>query len=306
MSSNLEVFSDFSERLNYNLPNFQLYVRQGTLRQFDSYAAACHWHADLEFILVLQGSIDFFVNGKTVHLEKGNGIFVNSKRLHYGFSSDMTDCSYIVVAIHPSLLGKDSWIGKEYWEEKFGSNSDDYVLLTNDIHWQQKVLLSLTEIYDEMHSQTRNPLRLLSQAMSLCACMGDHLTSNSGQITDDPFWTVVWKMTDFIHKHYDNKITLDEIAATGSVCRSRCCELFGSYLGQTPNSYLTRYRIQKSCEMLQETDRTISEIAISCGFQSASYFSYVFRKELELTPQSYRKQSSTFQRKNPNVESGWF
>ncbi|WP_138495851.1 AraC family transcriptional regulator [Paenibacillus pinistramenti] len=290
MHSKLDVYSDLSERLNYNLPNFELYVRQGTLRQFDKYAAVCHWHPDLEFISVLEGSIDFFVNGKIVHLEKGNGIFVNSKRLHYGFSYNMTDCSYIVAAIHPSLIGKQSWAGKEYWEEKFGSNSDDYLLLTEESDWQREVLLSLKQIYNEMHSDTRNPLRLLAQAMSLCASIGDHVTSGSGQLADDPYWTVVWGMTDFIHRHYENKITLEEIAAAGSVCRSRCCELFGSYLGQTPNSYLTRYRIQKSCEMLQDTDRTISEIAVSCGFQSSSYFSYVFRKELGMTPQSYRKQ----------------
>lgn len=290
MHNKLEVFSDLSERINYNLPNFQLYARQGTLRQFDKYAAACHWHLDLEFILVLQGTIDFYVNGKTVHLEKGNGIFVNSKRLHYGFSSDMTDCSYIVIAIHPSLLGNESWAGKEYWEDKFGSNSDDFILLSDKTNWQREVLLSVTQVYNEMHSHSRNPLRLLSQAISICACMGEHLTSKAGQIAADPYWTVTWKMTDFVHQHYGNKISLEEIAAAGTVSRSKCCELFGSYLGQTPNSYLTRYRIQKSCELLQETERTISETAMSCGFQSSSYFSYVFRKELGMTPQRYRKQ----------------
>ncbi|WP_274380015.1 helix-turn-helix domain-containing protein [Paenibacillus mucilaginosus] len=61
--------------------------------------------------------------------------------------------------------------------------------------------------------------------------------------------------------------------------------MFGSYIGQTPKSYLTRYRIQKSCEMLHDTDRTISKIAISCRFQSASYFSYVFCKEMGIVPQ---------------------
>ncbi|NIK79691.1 AraC-like DNA-binding protein/mannose-6-phosphate isomerase-like protein (cupin superfamily) [Paenibacillus castaneae] len=289
MRTELEVFSDLSERLDYNLPNFQLYVRKGTLHQFDRYAASCHWHPDIEFILVLEGSMDFFVKGKTVHIDKGSGIFVNSKRLHYGFSPDMTDCSYIVVAIHPSLLGKDTWEGKEYWEEKFGSNSDDYILLTDEIQWHGEVLHSLNQIYNEMHSPTRNPFRLLSQAMSLCAYMGDHIQENSGLLANDQLWAAVWKMTGFIHQHYENKIILGDIAAAGSVCRSRCCELFGQYVGQTPNSYLIRYRIQKSCELLQETDRTISEIAISCGFQSASYFSYTFRKEMGLVPQAYRK-----------------
>ncbi len=55
----------------------------------------------------------------------------------------------------------------------------------------------------------------------------------------------IWKMTGFIQDHYDLKITLSDIAAAGSICRSRCCELFSKYIGQTPNTYLVRYRIQK-------------------------------------------------------------
>ena len=53
----LEVFSDMSERLNYNVPGFPIYARKGELRHFDRYAAACHWHPDLEFILILNGTI---------------------------------------------------------------------------------------------------------------------------------------------------------------------------------------------------------------------------------------------------------
>src|SRR5690242_5481341 len=104
MNTALEVFSDLSERLNYNLPDFPLYVRKGRLGHFDRYAAACHWHTDLEFILVLDGAMEYYVNGQIVQLARDCGIFVNSKRLHYGFSSDKTDCTFIVVAVHPSLL----------------------------------------------------------------------------------------------------------------------------------------------------------------------------------------------------------
>lgn len=290
MSSELEVFSDLSERLHYNLADFPLYVRTGTLRQFNQYAAACHWHPDLEFILVLVGQMEYFVNGQTVHLDKGNGIFVNSKRLHYGFSSDTTDCSYIVVAVHPALLGENTHAGKAYLEEKFGSVTEDYILLTSQSHWQQEAMLSLNRIYNEMCSDTRNPLRLLSQVASLCACVGDHIQQVSRDPADDQELVVIWKMTGFIHEHYDSKITLNDIASAGAVCRSRCCTLFGKYVGQTPNTYLMRYRMQKSFEMLRETNRSITEIAITCGFHSASYFSYVFRREVGLIPQDYRKQ----------------
>ncbi|WP_419880600.1 AraC family transcriptional regulator [Peribacillus sp. B-H-3] len=292
MRFELEVFSDLSERLNYNLPDFPLYARMGALHQFDRYAASCHWHPDLEFIVVLDGKMEYFVNGQTVLIEKGNGIFVNSKRLHYGFSNDKADCSFIVVTIHPSLLGESTHRGKVYLEEKFGLDTEDYILLTPQSPWKNEVLISLNQIYNVMNSSSFNPLRLLSQAMSLCACVGDHIQKAPGHLNDDQLWMAVRKMTGFIHHQYEHKLSIDDIAASGSICRSRCCQLFSKFIGQSPNTYLNRYRIQKSSEMLLETNRSISEIAMVCGFQSPSYFSYVFRKETGITPQDYRKKAT--------------
>ncbi len=294
MFSALEIFSDLSERLYYNIPDFPLYVYKGTLHQFDKYAAACHWHPDLEFILVLDGAMEYFVNGQTVYLSKGNGIFVNRKRLHYGFSADKTDCLYITVLVHPILLGESLPAGKACLDEKFGSDNEDYILLTAQTSWQAEVLFLLNQIYDEMHSGKRSLLRLLSQAVSLCACIEEHIQHISGHNEAEESWMIIRKMTGYIHQHYDLKMTIDDIAAAGTVCRSKCYELFNKYVGQTPNNYLFQYRIQKGREMLRETKRPICEIAIACGFQTASYFSYVFRKEMGIIPQDFRKQSQNF------------
>ncbi|MFF2019083.1 helix-turn-helix domain-containing protein [Paenibacillus sp. NPDC058177] len=291
MKNPLEIFSDLSERLNYNFPDLPLYIRKGSLDQFHNYAATAHWHVDLEFIYVLEGSMDYFVNGCTIRIDQGEGIFVNSSRLHFGFSHDHTDCSFIVVVIHPSLLGEGSSLAKTYWEDKFSAMMEDFILLTNQIGWHREVLTSLQEIYDEMHTDsTPNPLRLISRALALCACIGDQVQQKSGHSEDVQLWTNVQQMTSFIHQNYEYKITLDDIAAAGAVCRSRCCTLFNKYVGQTPTVYLTRYRIQKGCEMLKETKRSICEISIACGFQSASYFTFIFRKQMGLVPQDYRKQ----------------
>lgn len=290
MISALEIFSDLSERLNYNIPNFPLYVHKSTLHQFDRYAAACHWHPDLEFILVQDGTMEYFINGQIVHINTGNGIFINSKRMHYGFSTDKTDCSYIVATVHPVLLGAGTLAGKAYLEKTFGLDTDNFLLLSPQNPWQRDALLLLTQIYDEMNSNTGNLLHLLSQVVSLCDRIGDHMQQISGRKVDEQSWIVMSQMTGYIHQHYDLKITIDDIAAAGMVCRSRCCELFSKYIGQTPNNYLIQHRIMKSCEMLRETNMPISEIAIACGFQTASYFSYVFRKETGLVPQNFRKQ----------------
>jgi len=60
-------------------------------------------------------------------------------------------------------------------------------------------------------------------------------------------------------------------------------------MGQSPIAYLTWYRINKSREMLRRSNIPIIEVAMSCGFQSSSYFTQVFKKETGSTPNEYRK-----------------
>jgi AraC-like DNA-binding protein len=272
------------------MPDFPLYVRKGALRQFNRYAAECHWHPDLEFIAVIDGSMEYFVNGQTVWVDSENGIFVNSTRLHYGFSTDRTDCAFIVVAVHPALLGEGTYPGKMYLQEKLGPAAVDFSLLSAQIPWQREALLSIRQMDAAMDRNPPNPLRLLAQATNLCAGICERIQKDASQLTGDSSWLTFWKMSEFIHRHYAVKISIDDIAAIGSVSRSRCCSLFGKYIGQSPNVYLNGYRLMKSSEMLRETSRLISEIAIACGFQTASYFSYAFRKEMGAAPQDYRKR----------------
>ena len=220
----------------------------------------------------------------------GEGIFVNSKRLHYGYSKDKSDCSFLCVVVHPALLGGETLTGKEYIESKFSSSTEDYILLTEKIDWQKEALALINQVYDEMYKEAHNPLRLISQITSLCACIGENIKPASMNQADERSWLAVCNMTGFIQKNYFRKITLDNIAAAGFVCRSKRCKLFNEYIGQTPNAYLTRYRIQKSREMLMETNMPVTEISMACGFQSPSYFTYTFQKETRQTPRDYRNR----------------
>ena len=284
----LEVFSDLSERLKYNLPGFPLYVRKDELRNYRNFTAACHWHPDLEFISILEGTMDFFVNGRVVRLETGSGIFVNSKRLHYGFSKEKFECTFLANVVHPILLGEHTPLGKEYFESKFNTKTEDYILLNRDYAWQNEILAGIAQINDEMDSGKPNHLRIISKTASICAIIGDNIRPASSARPDELLLPTVWSMTGFIRKNYRRKIMLDDIAAAGSVCRSKCCQLFSEYVGQSPGAYLTQYRINKSCEMLRETNMTVLEVAIACGFHSPSYFAYNFQKETGLSPRKFR------------------
>lgn len=292
MSSPLEVFSDLSEKLHYNLSDLPLYVRKDELSRY-GYIASCHWHVDLEFIFIISGEMDFFINGKIITIKANDGVFINSKRLHYGFSKNKVNCNFIALVINPILLSDYSHVFKKFFDKKFGIYANDFILLRNNVIWQKRTLFRVVDIYNEANKFNFNPLRLLSESLSLCADIGDYIEEVCENSIDNYMHMIVWEMIGYIHRNYDKKITLNDIASSGAVCRSRCCELFKKHVKQTPNSYLIRYRLAKSYEMLRETNRTISEVAMTCGFQSSSYFSYIFRKEIGITPIEYRKKLSS-------------
>ena len=234
MTTALEVFSDLSEQLRYNLPDFPLYVRQGVLRQFDGYAAACHWHPDLEFVSVLEGTMSYFVNGQIEVLSRGEGIFVNSQRLHYGFSAGVTDCAFDVVAVHPSLLSDSNSAMKPWLQEKFGLQAQDCLVLHPEPSWQADVLETLRNVCRAMEEEPQPLLRALALTALACAKTGERLEARSGSDTGDRAWMTVWKMRSFVHRNYGKDISLDDIAASGSEEAARCCARPSALLRRSP------------------------------------------------------------------------
>lgn len=134
----LTVLEDLSERLHYNISDFPLYTKEDELHRY-GYEAVCHWHPDLEFIYIKKGIMDYFVNGKTVRLTEGQGIFVNSERLHYGFSKEHYECTFIALVIHPSVFTQNTGVAKEHMKRKFSQNNPDYIVLYPHVEWHKEI-----------------------------------------------------------------------------------------------------------------------------------------------------------------------
>ena len=63
-------------------------------------------------------------------------------------------------------------------------------------------------------------------------------------------------------------------------------------LGETPQEYLARYRVNKSMEIMRGTSLSIGEIAAMVGYPNQMYFSKVFRKYQGVPPRTWRQQDS--------------
>jgi len=92
----------------------------------------------------------------------------------------------------------------------------------------------------------------------------------------------------YIHIHYTEKLTLDELAGVVYLSTSETIRLFKKSLQMTPFQYILKYRLEKSRELLQHTDEAVTDIALEIGFSSASYFIQKFKEAYDITPKQFQ------------------
>jgi YesN/AraC family two-component response regulator len=99
----------------------------------------------------------------------------------------------------------------------------------------------------------------------------------------------IFRSLDYIHKNYNIKITLAQLARTERFSISKYRVLFQKYMGVPPVEYIISIRISRACELLTQTDLTIREISESVGYSDQLYFSRIFKKRQGMSPNEYRK-----------------
>jgi len=94
---------------------------------------------------------------------------------------------------------------------------------------------------------------------------------------------------EFIQAHYENKITLGELASAANLNQIYFSRLFKKITGMSPFSYLIEYRIMEAKNLLRETDLKITEIAQRTGFFDSAHFTKHFSRLAGMSPKRYRE-----------------
>ena len=92
----------------------------------------------------------------------------------------------------------------------------------------------------------------------------------------------------FIEQHYQEAITVEDIAGFCSLDRSYLSKIFKSVLNSNPQDFLINYRINKSCELLKITDYTVGEISEMVGYHNQFNFSRAFKNIIGKSPRNWR------------------
>lgn len=104
---------------------------------------------------------------------------------------------------------------------------------------------------------------------------------------------IIRRVIRFIEDNYKDNITLNDVAEAVHINASYLSTLFKNEMGIAFTYYLTELRIDKSLRLLVDTNLSLTEIALSIGFNSQSYFIKVFKNIIGMTPKEYRKESNT-------------
>lgn len=99
-------------------------------------------------------------------------------------------------------------------------------------------------------------------------------------------------LLDYIHAHYSERISLEDLANTAAISKTEVMRCFKSIISKSPMRYLTEYRLRQAAYLLVHTERSVQQIGESCGFEDSSYFAKSFRALYRMTPTEYRRKGS--------------
>ena len=98
----------------------------------------------------------------------------------------------------------------------------------------------------------------------------------------------------YMKERLDQDISLQDLADVVRLSRFHFCSAFRLATGSTPHETLTRLRLDEACRLLASSNRPVSEVALSVGFQTPSAFAARFRKVVGLTPREFRRSRGFF------------
>lgn len=157
-----------------------------------------------------------------------------------------------------------------------------------DRHLESIAMMLLTELQQE-HSGTKLYIESLSNVLAVhllrqYAATKPQLPVYEGGLPQRQLLQVL----SYIHEYLHQDIKLADLAALLGMSQFHFSHVFKQSIGIAPYQYLLQQRIERAKQLLNESNRSIMEIALMCGFNSHSHLSKQFRQVTGMTPTAYR------------------
>ena len=225
-----------------------------------------HLHHSFEFIVVEKGSMTVTVDTKEYTLSKGEAVLVFPNQIH---SLDSTESKHTLWIFSPELV------------KAFSVGLNERVPDDNKFVPSKHLLAGLKKL-----SKQSSIVEKKGVLYSLCSEFEKNAVFVSRKVND---YKLLYEMFSFVEQHYMKVCNLYELAKELGYSYSYLSRCFKSSTGLSFNTYVNRYRINKACYLLCNTDFNILKCAYESGYESLRSFNRNFVLLMNISPNEYRK-----------------
>ena len=253
-----------------------------------------HWHDELEFLLVTEGTAAFRVDAADFELRAGEAMFVNSGELHSGRVAGDEPVTFLAVVFGADLFGDVR--EKTYDRYIFPLVQRNYDVpskIGRDSETERSIVSMLRDLFEA--NETEAPMRELTTKGLLHLCVaqllrlgGENRKPEAADARIDRLKTVI----AYIEERCEEPVALRDLAGIAGMSEAYFCRFFKKITTKTPVEYVNSVRIQRAAELLRRTDRKIMAIALEVGFSNLNHFNGEFKRRFGCTPSEYRKRAA--------------
>ncbi len=254
-------------------------------------ADQAHTHDFIEIILILSGESSFLLDGEIHPIRKGDIVLINPGVLHQSLQvSSETPVESFYLAFTDIHI------------RNMQPNQIQFPCHEKILHPGEKTFVNLSRLCASIKAESTScqPGRYfmlkayLTQIILLLyreQTIAPEITEQGYEFEFTNKQYVVEQILDYLDSHYNEKISLDQIARNMYLSPFYISKIFKSETGDTPINHLIRIRMEKARQLLeQQQDTSIQEIALCVGYEDAYHFSKLFKKHFGQSPSKYRKK----------------
>lgn len=267
------------------------------VEQGEPCALYLHCHPEAEIFYLEHGLVDFQVENRSFTLGSGEGIFIPPGQIHTALNrtGESGCCCHRAFVFDLGMLERNL---PPYCQAYFAPlqlrRADCVYPMVYARPENARLLTMLPSLFSLQEPELEHYELSLMGSLLLCWQELYNLSFSKlcADSSDSSLHRDIQNILDFLQQHFAEPLTLSELSRKAGFSESYFCHSFKNCTGCTPFAYLNRLRIVKSCELLAQTDKKITEIASLCGFNNVSYFNRTFYKMMRVAPSAYRRNGN--------------
>jgi len=251
-----------------------------------------HFHTECQLVHVLSGSGTRIIGDSIEHFEEGDLTFVGPNVPHVWYSQSepgeaVHEAMSVALYIHPDAVSEklDGLIDTKELRHFF-KESERGICICG----AKKALI--TDILKQMPEQKNTAL--LASFMQIINYLLDPEelvwlnVPNLLSVYSSQAPGRVHKLMRYIQQNFKEEITLQQAASVSGLQIHSFCRFFKTLTNRTFSDFLNEVRISFAIKLLQQSDLSVTQIALECGYTNISYFNRCFKKINKVSPKAYR------------------